>query len=128
MRIALLAALSALALATSACLPDALGLGGDAGTASGRDGGAGADAAVGAGCTQDLGGGTTLCTYISLCPTLGVDHDQFPNCGFRIRGDVIDIECICNGALCPMGSPTSCAQAKQLMTSQTELGVCQQVA
>jgi hypothetical protein len=119
----------ACALGLVACGPDFLGTGGaDAGASSTPDAGTAAPAATGAGCTQDLGGGTKLCTYISVCPSLGVDHDQFPNCGFRIRGDTIDLECVCNGALCPMGSPTSCTQAKELLSSQTELGVCQQIA
>jgi hypothetical protein len=107
------------------------GDGGTGGSGGGDDAGSSAspDAATGAGCTGNLGGNVSLCTYISVCPSIGVDHDQFPNCGFHIRGDVIDLECVCNGtSLCPMGAPTSCTQAAQLLKSQTELIVCQQVA
>jgi len=115
--------------ALTGCAPNFLGTGTDGGTTGGADASAGHDSgAVGADCTGDLGGGTKLCTYISICPQLGVDHDKFPNCGFRVRGDTIDLECLCNGVLCPMGAPTTCAQATQLMNAQTELGVCQQVA
>jgi hypothetical protein len=81
----------------------------------------------GAGCGAESTTGQTLCTAISLCPTLAVDHDVYPNCGFRIRGQAIDLECACNGALCPIGAPATCDQAKQLLAGQTELQVCTQV-
>jgi hypothetical protein len=117
------------AFALTACAPNFLGTGTDGGTSSTSDASTAQDSgATGAGCTNDLGGGVKLCTYISSCPQLGVDHDKFPDCGFRIRGDALDLECVCNGVLCPMGVPTSCAQATQLMNAQTEIGVCQQVA
>jgi hypothetical protein len=69
-----------------------------------------------------------LCAAVSLCPTLSVNRDQFPDCGFRVQGDVLDLECVCNGEICPMGVATSCAQAQQLMSTQTELSVCSQVS
>ena len=120
-----------LALLSTACVNDLLHLGDKADAGAPSDAGASpaatADAAVGAGCTGDLGGGLKLCTYVSLCPTLGVDHDVYPNCGFRLHGDLIDLECVCQGVLCPIGVPTTCAQAKELLSSQTEYAVCAQV-
>ena len=116
--------------ALTGCLTDLLhngdadaGAASDAGSASSTQ----PDAAVGAGCTGDLGGGLKLCTYVSICPTVGVDHDVYPNCGFRLRGDVLDLECVCDGVLCPIGVPATCEQAKELLASQTELAVCAQV-
>lgn len=133
MKIALRSLAVALALsAATGCSSNLFGNGdagaGDAAAAGDASAAAQADAATGADCTGDLGGGVRLCTYVSLCPSLGIDHGQFPNCGFRVRGGVIDMECVCNGVLCPMGAPTTCAQAQQLLSSQSELGVCQQVA
>jgi hypothetical protein len=101
----------------------------DAGAAS--DAGA-ADAKVvekvtGAGCGQ-VAPGVVLCRAISLCPQLVVDSDVHPNCGFRIRGETIDLECWCDeSSLCPMGAPTTCEAAARLLDAQTELGVCLQV-
>jgi hypothetical protein len=69
-----------------------------------------------------------LCRGISTCPSLAIDVDQFPDCGFRIHGEAIDPECLCNGALCPMGAPATCEQARRLLASQTEVAVCQQVS
>ncbi len=127
----LVLALTLAAAGSAACSSNLFG-NGDAGAGGGAatsDAAATADAAAatGAGCTDDLGGGLKLCTYISICPTLAVDHDLYPNCGFRIRGQIIDLECVCQGMLCPMGAPTSCTQAAQLMTDQHEILVCQQI-
>ncbi len=133
MKIAPLVLAMTLAVAGSTACSSNLFGNGDAGAARGDassgDAAAIADAgaATGAGCTDDLGGGIKLCTYISVCPTLGVDHDLYPNCGFRIRGAVIDLECVCQGMLCPMGAPTTCTQAAQLMTNQNEIQICLQV-
>jgi hypothetical protein len=84
-------------------------------------------AATGSGCTSDLGGGTILCTGISLCSGLTVDHDAFPDCGFRINGTALDLECDCDGQLCPLGEPTTCAAAQQLLSDQTEVVACEAV-
>ena len=116
--------------AVAGCLTDILHTGSaDAGAAASDAGATPSqpDAAVGAGCTGDLGGGLKLCTYVSICPTLGVDHDVYQNCGFRLRGDLLDLECVCSGVLCPIGVPATCEQAKQLLASQTEYAVCAQV-
>ena len=97
----------------------------DAGVGASSD--AGADAGIeGADCIPL--GGATLCTATSMCPELVVDHDLFPNCGFRIRGGAVDIQCACDDALCPLGTPTTCAEAAQLLESQSELSVCAQAA
>jgi hypothetical protein len=76
----------------------------------------------------DFGSGVVLCTSTSLCPTVAVDHDLYPNCGFRIPATSIDLECVCNDALCPMGSVLSCSQAAQLLASQAEVTVCTQAS
>jgi hypothetical protein len=81
---------------------------------------------TGTGCV-DLGSGVQLCTSISLCPGVAVDHDAYPNCGFRMPGS-IDLECICGNVLCPMGSAISCTQARDLLASQAEVVVCTQAS
>jgi hypothetical protein len=121
----------ALLVVLAACAPN-LGKGGDAGAAAsdggtgGSSGGGGADAATGAGCGRDATTGVVLCSAISICPSLAVDPDMWPGCGYRLRGEVIDIECLCDGMLCPLGAPTTCAQAKQLLESQNVISVCGQ--
>jgi hypothetical protein len=84
-------------------------------------------AATGSGCTSDLGGGTVLCTGISLCSAVTVDHDQFPDCGFRINGTALDLECDCDGQLCTLGVPATCAAASQILADQTEVLACEAV-
>jgi hypothetical protein len=99
----------------------------DAGAASSSSGSA-APQVQGAGCGAEATTGATLCTQISLCPKVAVDHDIYPNCGFRIRGQAIDLECACSGSLCPIGAPATCDQAAKLLSAQTEIQVCNQVA
>jgi hypothetical protein len=70
----------------------------------------------------------TLCTAISTCPGISVDHDVYPDCGFRIQGTVLDLECLCSGSICPIGVPATCAQAQQLLAQQTQVAVCTQVS
>ena len=67
-----------------------------------------------------------LCTSISLCPGVAVDHDVYPNCGFRLPSSSIDLECVCDNVLCPVGSALNCNQAWDLLDSQSELAVCTQ--
>ncbi|MFO0679009.1 MAG: hypothetical protein U0169_20945 [Polyangiaceae bacterium] len=81
----------------------------------------------GSGCAQDPISKVTLCTTVSVCPTIAVDHDLFPNCGYRIRKDGFVLECWCNGYVCPMGTPTTCQQVSDLLAQQSEVGVCTQV-
>lgn len=134
MRFRTLLAPSALALATSA-LAVACAIA-DVSTGSGksasRDGGAAADAGdaasaiQGAGCGVEQESGLTLCAATSACPNVVVDTQALPTCGFRIQGTAVDLVCGCNGAVCSMGAYTTCAQASQLLTSQTLQGVCTQ--
>ncbi|HEY4104103.1 MAG TPA: hypothetical protein VGM44_09435 [Polyangiaceae bacterium] len=118
-------------LPLAACLQ--IGMPGDSssGSASGGSAGASADAGVtatGTSCGTDPGSGITLCLGSSACPAVLVDPDQLPGCGYRISGNVIDLECLCDDSLCPVGSAASCADAKALLQDQTSQGVCAQVA
>lgn len=89
---------------------------------------AGPDANVtGAGCGTESQSGATLCRATSTCPSVVVDSDAFPHCGFRIRGSVSELVCACGELLCSMGSFTTCTSAAELLLSQTEQGVCLQV-
>lgn len=106
--------------------------GGDAG-ASG-DGSASSSAAiveagvVGGGCGIEQKSGLQLCIATSMCPNVVVDTQSMPSCGFRVRGNAVDLICVCGSAICPMGIFTTCAEAAQLLANQTEQGVCVQVA
>lgn len=99
---------------------------GSGGAASGD--GADAGAVTGVDCITEPTTSAQLCTGISSCPGLYVDHDVFPNCGFRVKGATLDIECACSGDVCPLGVPSTCEQAKALLSSQTEATVCTQVS
>ncbi|MBX3190675.1 MAG: hypothetical protein KF819_26985 [Labilithrix sp.] len=123
--------------ALSACLAFGCGLeqvltGGkkETSTAGTGDGGASdGDAGVsGLGCGIEPSSGVELCLATSVCPSVAVDHQALPHCGFRIRGGSTELVCGCGDFLCSMGTYTTCAQAAQLLTSQTESAVCQQVA
>jgi len=134
------------ALATSGCLDLQQILGGDAGTGSGggsssgsssgsgssADGGTPATTTHGAqsgtGCTTDATSGITLCEAIDACPGITVDQGAFPGCGWRMSAaSLYDLECACGDALCPVGTPTSCADAQQLLDqAQSSVLVCQQ--
>jgi len=105
------------------------------GDATSADGGAqasapaGADAAVqGIDCIDEPSTGAALCTAVSSCPDVVVDHDAYPSCGFRVRFGGLDLECACNGQLCPVGAPASCDEARKLLAAQTQGGVCTQVS
>ena len=119
-------------LSLAGCLQVSTGTGtgpgaGTNGTAATSGGG---DAATGGvNCQQDPQSGVILCEGIDACPGLSVDPGVFPGCGFELHaGGVIDLECSCAGALCPIGVPQTCAQAAQLLGSQTVLLVCQQAS
>lgn len=101
---------------------------------AGGDGGAvvgpGVDAG-GTGCGTDPSTGITLCTGINACPGLTVDQGAYGGCGFRQGGaSPYDLECLCaGGELCPIGAPTSCEIAQQLLQQeQSALVVCQQAS
>jgi len=80
-------------------------------------------------CLADATGQIVLCGGISACPGLLVDPGIFPDCGFRLRaGSALDLECACGDALCPIGAPTTCDDARRLLAAQSALLVCQQVA
>ena len=100
----------------------------DAGTAGSSGLGGDAAPATGADCVTDSASRITLCTSLSLCPGLAVDHDLYPDCGFRVAGSAIDLECLCDDYVCPMGAALSCTQARQLLLNSTEAMVCAQVA
>ncbi|MFO0667309.1 MAG: hypothetical protein U0174_25385 [Polyangiaceae bacterium] len=97
--------------------------------ASDNDGGtATGDAGVqGLACGADRATGVTLCSAVSSCPNLVVDGDALPSCGFRVKGTSYDIQCVCGDWLCPVGTPTTCTEAAQLMNGATSLQVCLQV-
>lgn len=103
----------------------------DAGSssASSASGTAGSGArASGVNCGVDPSTGISLCLGISTCPSVRVDSEQFPDCGYRISGTLIDLECLCGDSLCPMGSAASCLDAKALLSEQSALSVCAGVA
>lgn len=103
----------------------------DAG-ASSSSGGTSANADAGSvgggGCGLEQSSGVQLCSATSQCPNVVVDTQAMPHCGFRIRGTIVDLVCACGTAICPMGAFTTCAEASQLLSSQTEQGVCVQLA
>ncbi len=112
------------ALTLAGCADISTG-GADAGaSASSPD--AGEAGVVGAACGAT--GPNQLCRVTSVCPKVVVDAERFPNCGFRIRGSVVDIQCVCFGeSLCPLGTPSTCAEATQLLANQSEAAACSQV-
>lgn len=84
---------------------------------------------TGSACVDDPQTQVTLCEETSLCPGVVVDPGALPNCGFQLHpGSVLDLECLCGSALCPIGVPQTCAQATQLLASQTSVIVCEQVS
>lgn len=114
---------------TIGCEQLAQGLGADAGEgAEPPQGAADAGAIVGGGCGVEQSSGAQLCTATSLCPEVVVDTQAMPHCGFRVRGVVVDLVCACGTAICPMGVFATCAEAQQLLATQTEQGVCVQLA
>lgn len=106
--------------------------GSSSGSTSGAASDGGADAAVdagvtGAGCGIESGSGIQLCIATSACPTLAVDTQALPHCGFRLKGGSSELVCACGESICSMGAYTTCAQAADLLTSQTEAQVCTQL-
>jgi hypothetical protein len=86
-------------------------------------------AVTGVQCGPDPDTGVTLCTGISSCPTVSVDQDLYPGCGFRVHDGtgVLDLECACYGQICPIGIASTCDQAVALMQDQSQYTVCMQV-
>ena len=125
------AAALALSFLFAACALENMSTGSGKGAAA--DGGTKSDAGdagaiQGAGCGTETESGLALCAATSKCPNLVVDTQVFPSCGFRIQGTAVDLVCGCNGSICSMGAFTTCAQAAELLTSQTQQTVCMQVA
>jgi hypothetical protein len=124
-------------LCVGSCLQIGLPEGADGGAAGGPktvDGGATSDAknpdrdaAGDLGCIVDPSSRVTLCTAIGLCPGLAIDHDRFPNCGFRSGSGAIDVQCFCDDYLCPLGATLTCGQARELLATQFEIAACAQV-
>lgn len=111
--------------------------GGDAGSDAGKASDAGtatdakaSDVEAGAdrGCVVDPLSRMTVCTVIGLCPTLAVDHDRFPNCGFRAGTGTIDLVCFCDNYVCPLGLALTCGQARDVLATQYEITACSQVS
>jgi hypothetical protein len=100
------------------------------GTSSSAASSGGVTATSGTGCTTDPQSGITLCEQISNCPGVDVEPGAFPGCGFRLHGtSLYDLECDCSDLLCPMGAPSSCTTAQQLLDQQgSSLAVCEQVS
>jgi hypothetical protein len=101
--------------------------GGSAGSGSSSATTGSGTVAQGIECGVDPNTGATLCLGISICPGLQVDQETFPQCGFRISGEVVDVECSCGGSLCPLGT-TSCADAQTLLAQSNEGNVCAEVS
>jgi hypothetical protein len=87
-----------------------------------------ASTVTGTGCALDSLSGVTLCETISLCPSLTVDPDALPGCGFRIPSTSIELVCVCDDYLCPVGTSLTCTEAKQLLAGQSSLTVCTQLS
>ena len=123
-----LPALTVLALALAGCgLIQALeGGGGTGGTSAAGTGGASGTPA-GIDCGVDPETSATLCLGNTVCPGLLVSTEVYPACGFRVSGTIVDIECSCNGFLCPLGA-TTCADAKAKLADQNYGVVCAQVS
>ena len=125
-------ALSGLAsMLLSGCMGMNIGTGSnaDAGAATGTASDAGGP--TGVDCVTESTTGATICTGNSSCPDVKVDHDVYPDCGFRVVGQnaTLDIECACqDGMLCPVGIASSCSEAAQMLQNQTESTVCEQVS
>lgn len=124
---------SAVLVSTVACEELSRSLGG--GDETSREAGVSADASsspdatvAGGGCGAEQQTGATLCVATSMCPNVVVDTAATPGCGFRIRGASVDLLCACGTALCPMGTFATCAEAAQLLATQTQATVCVQVA
>lgn len=103
------------------------GAGGGASSSSTAAAAGGDAGAKGIDCITEAQTGATLCTGISSCPGLAVDHDVYPTCGFRPGGNVLDLECACQTSLCPVGVAKTCAEAAKLLAGQNESTVCLQI-
>lgn len=85
--------------------------------------------ATGIECGPDPDTGVILCVGNENCPSVSVDQDLYPGCGYVIHADptVLDLECSCYGQICPIGIASTCDQATALMQDQSQYTVCMQV-
>jgi hypothetical protein len=123
---------------TGSCLQVGTDTGTGTGTGTGTDGGRaivsslaahGDGGLAGTSCSEDPVTKAILCEKIDACPGVDVDPGAFPDCGYAMRaGAQIDLECLCGTALCPIGVPVSCQQAKALLDAQNAFIVCAQQA
>lgn len=121
-------AFALLALALAGCgLVQALEGGGSTSTSSGSSTGGAAASGQGSNCGTDPETGVTLCLGNSVCPGLTIDTEVFPDCGFRVNGSAVDIECSCSGMICPLGA-SSCADAQAKLANSNYGVVCSQVS
>jgi hypothetical protein len=117
--------LAASALVLSGCALLGIGTGdSSSGATSTTGGGTDGGAATGVSCGADPATGTTLCLGISLCPTVVIDSEVFPACGFHVHGNVLDVECVCGGLLCPLGVAATCDALTALLAMSNEGSVC----
>lgn len=128
----LLVALS-IAFGDSCLIPKGASGGGSSSASSGAGGAGGESSAhaapTGIGCGRDAVTGVVLCASISSCPSVVVDTQVFPNCGFSVHGDALDLECLCSEQLCPMGLATTCEQAASVLAhDENESVVCASIA
>ncbi len=115
-------------LLAACALPEIIaGQGNNGKSDAGADAGDAGPAISGLGCGTEIETGIPLCLATSSCPSVVIDGQAFPTCGFRIRGSIVDLVCACGTHVCAMGAYTTCAQAAQLLTSQTYQSVCAQV-
>src|SRR5690242_10764305 len=114
-------AMSLMALLLVGCEQLGYGTGGDQKAAS-SDAGAAEAGVVGGGCGTESKTGVELCIATSKCPSVVVDTQATPSCGFRVRNGIVDLVCACGTSICPMGTFSTCAEAQKLLTEQTEAG------
>lgn len=125
------------ALALTGCMVSPLG-----GSSAKRDAGASTDAGIsdaaaaltpdaatlqGGYCGKDPQSGVELCLAVSACPDLVIDSAQFPECGYRVRGQAYDLVCLCQDYLCPIGLPQTCKDVESLLREQSVISVCGQI-
>jgi hypothetical protein len=100
-----------------------------AGGAAGRAANDAGDAApTGTGCIVEPASGVTLCTRVSACPEVAIDHDVYPNCGLRVPATSLEVDCICGDFLCPLGVSLTCEHLRDLLDSQSEILACAQAS
>src|SRR5580658_3185906 len=89
-----------------------------------EDGGSLTSTPSGTGCKTDPTTNVTLCAGSSECPSVNVDPNVYPDCGYFFNGGLVYLACLCSNNLCPIGQPTTCAQAAALLQSSNEGTAC----